>query len=165
MRFLYAVFLASVLTIAGCSNGSSGSSGSSGGGTVLAQSGYTNASLTGTYAFSIVAPFNGSGPFYDEVGTITFDGNGHITGGSGTAYLAGTPAVSCSSTNFTGSYSVQTSGAGSGTLSDTISGTGCSTGALTNLPVAFQVAASGATIEFGSAGGNTQVFAGSATKQ
>jgi hypothetical protein len=162
MTKLIAVFLVSplLLSLSACSSGSSGSQGS---GIVLAQSGYTNASLTGTYAFSIVAPYNGGGAFYDEIGTITFDGSGHITGGSGTAYFA-TSSTSCASTNLTGTYSVQTSGAGSGTLSSTVSGTGCS-GGLSSLPITFQVAASGATIEFGSGAGSTQVFAGSATKQ
>jgi hypothetical protein len=162
MRKLAAVFIASplLLLLSGCSSGTSGSQGS---GIVLAQSGYTNASLTGTYAFSIVAPYNGGGAFYDEVGTIIFDGSGHITGGSGTAYFTGTPA-SCASTNLTGTYSVQTSGAGSGTLSSTVSGTGCG-GGLSSLPIVFQVAGSGATVEFGSAAGSTQVFAGSAAKQ
>jgi hypothetical protein len=160
MRKLVAVFVASplLLILSACSG-----SGGQNSGTVLAQSGYTNASVTGTYAFSIVAPYNGSGPFYDEIGTITFDGNGHITGGSGTAYFA-TSSTSCASTNLTGNYSVQTSGAGSGTLSSTVTGTGC-TGGLSSLPIAFQVAASGATVEFGSAAGSTQIFAGSATKQ
>lgn len=161
MRKLIAVFVASplLLILGACSSGSGGQNS----GTVLAQSGYTNASVTGTYAFSIVAPYNGSGAFYDEIGTITFDGNGHITGGSGTAYFAAS-STSCASTNLNGTYSVQTSGAGSGTLSSTVTGTGC-TGGLSSLPIAFQVAASGATIEFGSAAGSTQVFAGSATKQ
>ena len=163
MRKLVAVFVITpiMLVLNACSSGSSGNQSSS---TVFAQSGYTNASLTGTYAFSIVAPYSGGGAFYDEVGTITFDGNGHITSGSGTAYFAATPSVSCVSSNFNGTYSIQTSGAGSGTLSSTVSGTGCS-GGLSTLPIAFQVAASGATVEFGSAAGGTQVFAGSATKQ
>jgi len=161
MRKLVAIFVASqlLLILSACSSGSGGQNS----GTVLAQSGYTNASVTGTYAFSIVAPYNGSGAFYDEVGTITFDGSGHITGGSGTAYFAGTSS-SCASMNFTGTYSIQTSGAGSGTLSSTVSGTGCS-GGLSSLPIAFQVAGGGATVEFGSAAGGTQVFAGSAAKQ
>jgi hypothetical protein len=162
MRKLIAVFVASplLLILSACSSGSGGQNS----GTVLAQSGYTNASVTGTYAFSIVAPYNGGGAFYDEVGTITFDGNGHITGGSGTAYFAATPSVSCASTNLNGTYSVQTSGAGSGTLSSTVTGTGCS-GGLSSLPIEFQVAGGGATVEFGSAAGGTQVFAGSAAKQ
>jgi hypothetical protein len=162
MKKLITVVVATplLLVLSACSSGSSGGQNS---GTVLAQSGYTNASLTGTYAFSIVAPFNGGGPFYDEVGTITFDGNGHITGGSGTAYFTGTPSA-CTSTNLSGTYSVQTSGAGNGTLSDTLSGTGC-IGGLISLPIAFQVASSGTTIEFGSAAGSTQIFAGSAVKQ
>ena len=161
MRKQIALFVASssLLILGACSSGSS----NQGTSIVLAQSGYTNASLTGTYAFSIVAPYNGGGAFYDEVGTITFDGNGHITGGGGTAYF-GASSTSCASTNLTGTYSVQTSGAGSGTLSSTVSGNGCS-GGLSSLPILFQVAASGSTVEFGSAAGTTQIFAGSATKQ
>jgi hypothetical protein len=158
MRFLYAVLLVSTLSIAGCSGGSSTQTT----GVVLAQSGYSNASLSGTYAFQIVSPYNGGGPFYDEIGTITFDGNGKIISGSGAAYLALTTA-SCTYSNFTGTYSIQSSGTGSGTLSNTTSGSGCGNG-FSGLPISFAVAGSGATVEFASAS-STAIFAGSAAKQ
>lgn len=152
-----AVLLISLLGVAGCSSGSSSQSAAT---VVFAQTGYSNASLTGTYAFQLVSPYNGSGPFYDEVGTITFDGAGKVTAGSGTAYFA-LNSTPCNLT-YTGTYMVQASGSGTGTLSSTSTTTGCL--GLPSAPIAFQVAGSGSTVQFASAS-SSATFAGSAVKQ
>jgi len=143
-------------TVAACSGGSSAPS------TVQAQSGYSNSSLNGTYAYELVAPYDkNGGPFYSQIGTITFDGNGNVSAGATKSYFA-TSTQTCSYT-FTGTYSVQTSGSGSASLSFTPNASqpsGCNGG---TAQLAFEVAANGSTVQFVATDGN--IYGGSATKQ
>ena len=102
--------------ICGCSS-SNGGGGVSIVQPVQAQTGYSNASLSGTYAFARDA----------DIGTFTADGNGHITSGSMTSYdNYSSPA--CTGT-ITGTYSVQSSGAGTLTWAITPGSTCANNGA------------------------------------
>lgn len=86
---------------------------------VNAQSAFSNASLSGTYALSFIGASVANGGIAEidnGIGSLQLDGSGHISGGSATSYgSAGTCAYTLS-----GSYSVQQSGQGAATL--TLSG-------------------------------------------
>jgi hypothetical protein len=73
---------------------------------------YSNASLTGQYAF-LLSGYVANGAYMARIGSFTADGSGHVTGGLQDALnlSTGTPAsiVSISS----GSYSIQANGTGS----------------------------------------------------
>ncbi len=102
MTLVFAVLLIS------CSNGSNssgntGGSGSCKSGNVCAQTTYTNASLTGNYAF-----VNNANTW---IGAITTDGNGNITSGTITYGITNSCTVSV-----TGTYEIQSSGAGTAIL-------------------------------------------------
>ena len=89
------------------------SCGSSGGSTsietpVQAATSYSNASVSGTYAFVTDL----------MIGTLTADGNGNITSGTMTHIIStamGTSTPNCT-ISVTGTYTVQSSGAGTATL-------------------------------------------------
>jgi hypothetical protein len=90
------------------------SCGSSGGGStsivppVQAQSGYSDASITGTYSFLLDQSGN-----YSALGTFVANGSGSITSGTVTVMNSGTP--SCSAT-VTGSYSLSSTATGTASL-------------------------------------------------
>jgi hypothetical protein len=130
---------------------------------VLAQSGYSNASLNGTYSFHFVQPYHSSGATEssETIGTISFDGAGKVSGGTATSYFAGTTQT-CTVT-LSGTYSVQSSAAGTGTVTSTPTASqpsGCST---SQSQLAFEVAQGGNILEFAATDGN--IYAGSAAKQ
>ncbi len=115
--FLPALSL-SLLYLTNCSGGSSNSANSPPT-TVLAQQAYSNSSLSGTYATTM---------FYDQsagtIGTIQFDGNGNISGGTVTS----NPPVNGTSTcqySLKGSYSLQSTGVGMASLTITPSASSC----------------------------------------
>ncbi len=96
---------------------------------VLAQSSYSDASLSGTYALSfnstggsdLLAP-DGSSPTYGASGTLQFNGAGNVTGGTITAlYGTGSCVVS-----LTGTYSIQSNGLGTITVTPVVTSGGCS---------------------------------------
>jgi hypothetical protein len=146
------VSLVSLLALAGCGGYSSTNA-------VYAQSGSSNGSLSGTYAFQVLGLAASPAPSYSEVGTVTFNGSGAITGGTSIAYPTGTSGP-CVNTGVSGNYSVQASGFGTGTLN--ITGPSCNPAA--TLTFVFEIAGGGTTIQIASANGNP-AFAGSAVKQ
>jgi hypothetical protein len=99
----------------GCGGGSS----SAGGGTpvvtppVVHAAGFTNASISGGYAFGI----SGTAVNSPEAGSgvVTADGNGNITSGEETVNIGG---ISCHAT-LTGTYSVNANGTGIATVTAT----------------------------------------------
>jgi hypothetical protein len=115
MKALF-VFVATVAFALLTSCGSSGAGSTSIVPPVQAQSGYTNASVSGTYAFSD----------HGLIGTFTADGNGNITSGTINSYYSGLPTP-CTAT-VKGTYSVQSSGAGTATwtITPTTTGGNCS---------------------------------------
>ncbi len=141
------------------------SCGSSGGGStnivppVQAQSGYSDASITGTYSFLL----NQSGD-YSALGTFVANGSGSITSGTVTILNAGGPA-SCSA-SVTGSYSLSSNASGTATLTFAVtSGASNCTGLFPANILTFNIEAgsSGASLLLAStATGN---LSGSATKQ
>lgn len=154
MKIACVCALSSLLMIAGCSVNPNSSIT-----TVHAQSAYSNASFNGTYAFSLInVPDQNGG-----AGTIVLDGNGNITGGSQTEYYP-TTSVTCVY-NLSGTYSIQSSGAGTasltGALNAALSGNGCNTSTFT-MQLALEGAGSGSAFEFVSTSG---IVAGTAAKQ
>lgn len=117
MRYLLILAgLFGLCALPGCNGGNASSSG---GEIVSAQTTYSNASLSGTYAFSIVSTNSqnilfaggGTGP-YTAIGTLQFNGTGGLTGSiAATAQNAVTCQVS-----MTGTYSLQSTGLGNASL-------------------------------------------------
>jgi len=145
------------------------SCGSSGGTSIIqpvqAQSGYSNASITGTYSLSLASPYNsgqGSG-FTDGTGSFVADGAGNITSGTLTEHYAG--AEVCTLT-FTGTYSLQSNASGTATLNEKatlVSGTGpCR--ANQALPFWISAGQQGASILLGESDG-VNLLSGAAVKQ
>ena len=93
--------------------GSSGGSGLSNPGTVLAQSGYSNASLSGTYAFEIATSTSTT---YLAIGTVQFNGGGNVSGS-----LTPSSNSNCKYSALSGSYSLQSTGIGTATINSTTS--------------------------------------------
>ncbi len=149
------VIVLSIASLSGCSASRSGSSGGSIIPPVQAQSGYSNASVTGTYAFSFGSRATQEG----YIGTLIADGNGNITGTlNSQTYHAGACSVSIA-----GTYSVQSNGSGSLSWMLTPAGTSpCSaTGTdisdITPQSFSMEVAQQGAYIAL--SGNNTYTFA------
>ena len=86
---------------------------------VSAQQAYSTQDLSGTYAYT-VSGYNPSQP-YAGSGTLSFDGQGGMTGAVTVNYL-GSPACVFS---VTGQISITSSGAGTGTFTSTSSAPGC----------------------------------------
>jgi hypothetical protein len=111
-RFLLLIGVGSLAFSLACGGGSNGGGFGSGGGG--GNNGFTNASLSGQYAFQLsgfdVLSQNGN-PFR-EAGVFTADGNGHITSGTLDLAESGSPL----SLNLTGSYSVSSDGTASMTF-------------------------------------------------
>ena len=102
-----------------------GAAGCGGGGPVIIphQTGnFSNASFKGSYVFQIHGFISSSGAPYREVGVITADGNGNITGGTDGANTVGTAGAIQSSASLTGTYSIANDGTGSITLNSTALG-------------------------------------------
>lgn len=98
-------------TLAACGGGGGGS-------TVSAQSpAYSNASLNGTYALSVIGDWS-QGQAFNGIGTVVFNGSGTITGGS-LNELVFTSGPSCVGT-LAGTYSVSSSGSGTAQITVTV---------------------------------------------
>ncbi len=158
-RTFTGIAIGSLVALAGCLSGCSNTPS-----TVLAQSGYSTASLSGSYAFELVAAYdkNTPGLTYEQIGTITLDGSGNVTGGNSTAYFSGTSST-CAFT-LSGTYSVQTSGAGKASLTSSPATASQPAGCGANtVQLAIEVAGSGSTFMFAETDGD--IFSGSAAKQ
>lgn len=107
-------------------------------------SGYSAASLTGTYAFNLITAQPNYGTVMNTaLGTLVLDGNGNITSGTLTrAYQQGSAPCSASAS---GTYTVQSSGSGTATLTLTSTGnTACTPSA--TFQFTLQAAQQGETI-------------------
>lgn len=161
MKKLLTLFpLVILLGLVSCGGGTG--NGISSTGTVLAQSNqYSNSSLNGTYAFSIVGiqVSSTSSVVFDGSGTIVANGSGGITGGIIKEYFTG--GGTCQAT-LSGTYDV-TNSAGSGTATVTSSVTsGSCTGQSTTYDV--ELAQSGASALF-SESDNAEWSSGTLLKQ
>lgn len=147
------------------------SCGSSGGSSsvippVQAQASYSNASLSGTYALSLVSTNSpnslfaggGSGPF-TAIGTIQFNGSGSLTG-SITGY---SQSNSCP-VSLAGTYSVQSTGLGTASFTVTTSSGNCVN---VTMPLNLAVAQQGTSVLFtyGGSAATNPVISGTAIKQ
>ncbi len=123
---------------------------------VRAQGSFSNASLSGAYAFQATEDQNGLPVFL--AGVLTTDGNGRIVSGREEVAVQG---VLCEGT-LTGTYSVSADGTGTITLSQTFPPSSACVGTTTVLKIAL--AAGGEKFEFV---GSTLNFAlvGTATRQ
>jgi hypothetical protein len=128
---------------------------------VLAQSAYSAASLNGNYAISFnssggsdLVASDGSLPPFGAVGTLQFDGTGKVSGAVTAHYGTSSCAVS-----LTGTYTVQSTGLGTITVTPAVSSGGCSVSADWRADLA--AAQQGASFNFASNTGT----AGSAAKQ
>ncbi len=123
---------------------------------VKAQGAFTNASLSGTFAFQATEDQNGLPLFL--AGVLSMDGNGHVVSGREEVAVQG---VLCEGT-LTGTYSVSADGTGTVTLSQTFPLSSACVGTTTVLKIA--IAAGVEKFEFV---GSTLNFAlvGTATKQ
>ena len=105
------------LTLIGCGGGSSNSAPSTSMipavQPVHAATGFTNASLSGTYAFGISGTV--AGVLDAGTGVVALDGNGNISAGDETENIGGTL---CHGT-FSGTYSVNSNGTGTATITTT----------------------------------------------
>ncbi len=119
-RFLLFLGVGSLALSLACGGGGSGK-GSSGGGS----GGFTNASLSGHYAYQVKGYSLPSQSPFSEAGVFTADGSGHITSGTDD-FAAGTSA---GSDNMTGTYQVNSDG--SATLAFNFASGGSATFALT----------------------------------
>ncbi len=116
-KFLKLCFLAGVSSLVGAV-GCGG-----GGGPVIPHTtgNFTNASFKGSYVFQVRGVISSTFSPYRQVGVITADGNGNITGGVEDVNAQGT-AGAIESTSVTGSYSVANDGTGQLTLNSTALG-------------------------------------------
>lgn len=154
---------AGLLALAAC-GGSSGQSFAPGQQPVQAQSGFSSASLTGTYGVSFVGAQVGTTGLQgvdDGIGTLQFNGSGSITGGSVTQY---TSSGTCQLT-LSGTYSVSSTGALTATLNSTSSTPSVCTGSASAF--SGQVSQNGDTAVFAESDGSSTgaYLSGTAIKQ
>lgn len=123
---------------------------------VKAQGSFSNASLSGAYAFQATEDQNGLPLFL--AGVLTTDGNGHVASGREEVAVQG---VLCEGT-LTGAYSVSADGTGTVTISQTFPLDSACVGTTTVLKIA--IAAGGEKFEFVGATLNFALV-GTATKQ
>jgi hypothetical protein len=151
--FLIAALASWLISLISCSSGNPMQ-------TVMAQTGYTNASLNGTYSLSLVGPFTtASVSFFSGIGTIQLNGTGGVTGGTLNIYFSATttPCVYGAA----GTYSIQSTALGTATLNLTSSTKGCA--ASDTWQLALAAADGGAAVQFVRTDGS--VVSGSAIKQ
>ncbi|MGA8090646.1 MAG: hypothetical protein WCA10_25450 [Terracidiphilus sp.] len=156
-RWIDLLALVSLVSLVGC--------GSSGGGSsvvnpppVQAQSGYSNSSINGTYSIML-----SRGDAESDIGSFKADGNGKITNGTLTV-IQGIPGQNCPLT-FTGSYSLQSTAAGTGTITTQPStAPACANLASRTLNFTIQAAQSGDTILIAESD-DVLMYSGSASKQ
>ena len=84
---------------------------------------FSNASLTGQYAFSMSGRNSGTGAFIGRIGSISADGKGHITSGLEDVLNLDTGAPASQLTFSDGTYQIQSSGRGLIVLNLTAGGT------------------------------------------
>lgn len=149
------ICLLSLMLLAGCGASGFGST-SSGLPPVSAQSNYSNASITGTYSVNISVLNNGY--LFTDLGTLSLDGNGHITSGNVTIDNG---SLSCTA-SVTGTYNLQSNASGTATVALTASNPGCAGPASIQLSV--EAAQQGETVMFAETDGQ-QVLSGTAVKQ
>jgi hypothetical protein len=131
---------------------------------VLAQTTYSNSSLSGTYSVVWINVGSNSGPenlggYYSGVGTLQLNGLGGITGGTLSFYTLGstTPCVYTA----TGTYSVQSTALGTVSLNLSSSTSGCAS--TTAWQMSLAAADGGAQMQLVRTDG--AVASGSAVKQ
>lgn len=157
-----------LLALSACSAGTAAGTGSGINQPVLAQTTYSNASLSGTY--SVVWTNVGSqeagnlNAFYSGVGTLQLSGTGNITGGTLSFYTEAnavpTSVVPCVY-SVTGTYNIQSTTLGIASLSLSSSTSGCT--ATASWKMALAAADGGAVVQMSRTDG--AVAAGSAVKQ
>ena len=120
---------------------------------VSAQTTYSNASLSGTYSISTgIPPGTGGGTvLIPTVGTLQFDGNGNITGGSIQYLVPGLAPSQTRQYSIAGTYSVSSSASGTATLTFKFTGGNTNQGFLpfipsTPLTFTLQAAQQGASV-------------------
>ena len=116
-----------IFVVVGCSSGSNSSSNPiTNPPPVSGQTMYSNAALSGTYSISMSLPpgtATGSGSTVIPIaGTMQFDGNGNITGGSIQYPVPGLAADQTRQYSMKGTYSVSSSASGTATLTFTQTG-------------------------------------------
>ncbi len=84
---------------------------------------FSNASLTGQYAFSMSGLESSTGAFIGRIGSISADGNGHITSGLEDVLNMDTGAPASQLTFSNGTYQIQSNGRGLIVLNLTAGGT------------------------------------------
>ena len=157
MRKLILILISAsmLLPLSSCSSGSSSSTQ-----TVLAQTAYSNASLSGTYSVQLVSPFSTAGlAFYSGIGTVQLNGAGSITGGTINIYFSGS-TVPCAY-SATGTYGVQNTALGTASLNLSSSTKSCT--ATETWQLSLAAADGGTAIQFAATDGN--VISGTAVKQ
>jgi hypothetical protein len=153
------ITLATICLLAACGGGSSSSSIFTPPSVNAAA--FTNANVTGGYAFGLV----GTSGNLSQVGTgvVTADGNGNFTGGDETVNIGG--VVSCHAT-FTGTYSINANGTGTVTLNTVLDAASIAKGCIVTGPIpnSLAIASGGATIILSSQGPGGTLLA-TATRQ
>lgn len=151
-----------LLVFTGCSGSGSGTGSTSIIPPVMAQTGYSNASLNGTYSMSWWSFYGGNDPnnggYYSAVGTIQFDGNGNINGG--TITLSNPGNFTCAE-SVSGTYSLQSTALGSATINFASTTKGCSPSDMWQVSLA--AGGNGSGIQM--ARTNQEIASGSAIKQ
>jgi hypothetical protein len=153
---LFLVFASTFVLLTSCSSGTSPMAPPP----VLAQTGYTNASLNGTYSVSLTSSFVPSGlPFFSGIGSIQLNGAGSVIGGTINIYFSAATAPCVYSS--TGTYSLQSTALGTATLNLTSSTKNCAPADTWQLALA--AADGGVAVQFVRTDGS--VLSGSAVKQ
>lgn len=152
------ILVSASIFLSGCAGGSSDQSTNSSIPPVFAQQSYSNSTLSGTYAASFLWDQSAG-----AIGTIQFDGNGNISGGSINLGNGGSGNV-CTFT-LTGKYSVQSTGLGSATLNGTTTSSSCYSGTSFSTPLSMAIGQQGATIYFLTNSGDQAPVFGWASKQ
>lgn len=148
MKKMFALFCITFLTVL---SGCSGANGTNGGGSsmippVQASTGYTNANVAGSYAYSFILE-SGEQTLY---GTFTSDGNGNLTSGimNVAHYTGGAVPTPCAYT-FTGTYNIQSDGSGTSTWTPVASTTSpCPSTYFATASFHLVIAQQGADIQF-----------------
>ena len=124
---------------------------------VMAQQAYSTASITGTYSINSISIETGA--VTTDIGSIKFDGNGKITGGTVNRYENGALCTA----SVTGTYSINSDATGTATVNLSSS---TNNGCTFNSPLQLSVQASqaGEALQFSEID-NLEAMSGSAFKQ
>src|SRR6185437_3270135 len=150
-------------TVAACGGGSGSGATVLPGPTPVQASGFSNATLSGTYGITFTGANTSANQLNfvgDAAGTLTFYGNGNITSGSETEYTSG---GTCSLT-FSGTYDILATGALQATVTSSTQSQGCVGG---TSQFAGEVSTDGGTAVFAESDGATTggFLSGTAVKQ